>query len=145
MQPCGHKAREKGVLIKVFTSCQSTEIPTEYCYTVSGTNNDKNTGMMVSYRKKQLLETQTTDSVDSSVIRCNSKTIDEPCTLYIWKELERVSIVCREDRGEVVRYYDIDEDRYGWWIRGSWGVKSPQEGGVKLPRLVTSHRQPSYH
>ena len=52
VQPCGHKAREKGMIIKVYTSCQSYEIPTEYRYSVSGAFNDKNTGVMSFWRKE---------------------------------------------------------------------------------------------
>ena len=53
VQPCGHKAREKGILIKVYTSCRSS---TEYCYSVSGVDSDKNTGMLSYYLQKQLLK-----------------------------------------------------------------------------------------
>ena len=81
VQPCGHKAREKGMVIKVLTSCKSNEIPTKYRYSVSGTIIHKSTGVMVYWRSKQLLETQTTDGIDSSRLNCDSKTIDEPCTL----------------------------------------------------------------
>ena len=90
VQPCGHKAREKGMVVKVLTSCKSSEIPTEYCFSVSGIGNDKNTGMMGFWRSKQLLETQTTDRIDSSFLNCSSETIDEPCTLpagHTWRRL----------------------------------------------------------
>ena len=88
VQPCGHKAREKGILIKVFTSCKSIEISTEYSFSVSGTDNDANTGEMILWASKQLSETQTTDCIDSSEINCTSMTISEPCTFqtgYTWK------------------------------------------------------------
>ena len=89
VEPCGHKAREKGMIIKVLTSCKSNEIPTEYCYSVSGAGNDKNTGVMSFSLLKQLITTQTTDGIDFSLLRCNNKTIDEPCTLrpgYTWSK-----------------------------------------------------------
>ena len=104
VQPCGHKAREKGMIIKVFTSCQIYEIPTEYCYSVSGTFNDKNTGAMGFRRRKKLLTTQKTDSIDCSNLRCSSKTIDEPCTLQpldTWKKVSagrRIRIICIKDK-----------------------------------------------
>ena len=91
VQPCGHKAREKGMIIKVVASCKSNEIPTEYCYSVSGTYNERKTGMMAFWISKQLLRTQTIDSIDSSRINCTSKSIDEPCTLtpgLTWKWLK---------------------------------------------------------
>ena len=91
VQPCGHKAREKGMVVKVFASCKSNEIPTEYCYITSGTRNDESTGYMIIRHPKQLLETQTTDHIDSSHLNCTNKTICEPCTLpsgLTWRRLE---------------------------------------------------------
>ena len=93
VQPCGHKAREKGIVIKVFASCKSNEIPTEYRHSVSGTGNEKSTGTVFFNTPKQLLETQTTDCIDSSELGCDSKTIDEPCTLppgLTWRRLEEM-------------------------------------------------------
>ena len=93
VQPCGHKARDKGILIKVFASCKSNEIPTEYYFCVGGIENDEGTGVMVLKTSKQLLETQTTDCIDSSHLTCDSKTIDEPCTLppdLTWMKLEEI-------------------------------------------------------
>jgi hypothetical protein len=81
VQPCGHKAREKGMIIKVFASCKSHQIPMEYRHTVDGLYNEVSTGGMSSWIAKQLLETQTTDYIDSSELNCQSWTINEPCTL----------------------------------------------------------------
>ena len=81
VQPCGHKAREKGMVIKIFVSCKSYEIPTEYCFFVDGMGNDKNTGVMVYLKAEPFLKTQTTGHIDSSELRCASQTIDEPCTI----------------------------------------------------------------
>ena len=70
VQPCGHKAREKGMVIKMFikmfASCKSNEIPTEYRYSVSGTRNVEKTGVMYHKTSKSLLKTQTTDAINSS-------------------------------------------------------------------------------
>ena len=90
VQPCGHKAREKGIIIKLSASCQLNERSTEYRYLVSGVFNDKNTGMMGFLESKQLLKTQTTCGIESSHLRCNSKIITDPCTLKsdsTWKQL----------------------------------------------------------
>ena len=93
VQPCGHKAREMGILIKVFVSCKSTEIPTEYRFFVDGMGNDKNTGVMVYWKLEPFLKTQTTGRIDSSELCCNSQTIDEPCTLppgLTWRRLDEM-------------------------------------------------------
>ena len=90
VQPCGHKAREKGMIIKVFTSCKSNEIPTEYSYLGSGMLNGISTGKVGFWISKTLLESQTIDTFDSSFLHCKSETIDEPCTLppgLTWKML----------------------------------------------------------
>ena len=90
VQPCGHKAREKGMVIKVFTSAQSTEIPAEYSFCVSGLSNDKDRGTLVFHSIRRQLKTQKMEYVDSSKLRCRSTTINEPCTMSpdsTWKKL----------------------------------------------------------
>ena len=90
VQPCGHKAREKGMVIKVLTSCKSNEIPTEYRYSMGGVSNNNSARTITFKMSKQLLETQTTASIDSSHLNCSNKTIDEPCTLQpdlTWRKL----------------------------------------------------------
>ena len=88
VQPCGHKAREKGMLIKVYASCKSNEIPTKYCFSKWGM---KNKGILLSFLiPEKILETQTTDAIDPSFLICTNKSIDEPCTLppdLTWKSL----------------------------------------------------------
>ena len=109
VQPCGHKAKEKEMIIKVFTSCQSYEIPTEYRYSVSGTSNDKNTGVIGFCGGKRLINKQTTVNLDCSKLRCGSKTIDEPCTLkphHTWKKSEK-------EKESVLSVVRIEVAQYG--------------------------------
>lgn len=92
VQPCGHKARDKEVLIKVYASCLPTQIPTRYQLTVYGSGNDKETGDKYTESSKYLLETQHTFSVNSSRIRCSGANIRDPCTLkvgFTWEQLRR--------------------------------------------------------
>ena len=49
------------MIVKVKGSCKSNEMPTEYCYSVNGLANEKNTQMLIYPVSKQLLPTQTTD------------------------------------------------------------------------------------
>ena len=89
VQPCGHKAREKGILVKMLASCKPNEVATEYQYSVNGAINERS-GEMSFLIAKQLMEAQTTCSIDSSHIRCSNKTVDEPCTLppdSTWRQL----------------------------------------------------------
>jgi hypothetical protein len=81
------------MIIKVFASCKSIEIPTEYRHTVDGMDNEVSTGYMLFWTTKQLLETQITNDIDSSKLNCQSETIDEPCTLspgLTWRTLEEM-------------------------------------------------------
>ena len=102
VQPCGHKAKEKGMIIKILASCKSKEIPTKYCHCVNGIRNDKSTGVVTFKMSKQLSETQTTACIDSSHIKCDSRSIDEPCTLLplglTWRRSKRKSSVSVERR-----------------------------------------------
>ena len=90
VQPCGHKAREKGILIKVYASCRPMQIPMQYQFSLHGTANDKNSGEMFSYTSKQLLEEQHTYSLNSSVIQCaTDKKIEDECELpshFTWQD-----------------------------------------------------------
>ena len=153
VQPCGHKAREKGIIIKVYASCKPNQIPTEYRYSVSGADSDKNTGVMGHYLSKQLLETQITYGINSSHISCSNKTITEPCTLkpgYTWRKKEegrRVRLVRGKDHGRPVWHYVLvvdDEDTmheflekiksgqvdvadYGRVLHSGWGDDPPND------------------
>ena len=152
VQPCGHNAREKGMIIKVYASCKSNEIPTEYRYSVSGVINNKNTGeMRPKFWTSQLLERQRPVGIDSSVLNCNSNTIDEPCTLkpgstwLKWRQYSRLYFVRGKNRGKPVWHYVlvIDDDEteqkfnaklaserldvadYGQILASGWGKDPP--------------------
>ena len=153
VQPCGHKAREKGILIKIIASCKSYQIPTEYRHLVSGAYNDKNSGGIRFRRFKQLLETQTMYHIDPSELQCSNNTITEPCTLqpgYTWRKEEegrRVYLVRGKDRGRPVWHYVLvvdDEDTldnfkekvksgrfdvadYGRVLHSGWGKDPPTD------------------
>ena len=167
VQPCGHKAREKGMIIKVFTSCKSYEIPTEYRYSVSGVFNKK-TGFMSFKGGEQLTNKQITVNFTSSKLRCSSKTIDKPCTLepqYTWKDViagYRIELVHDEDQGRPVWCYILLEDddeirkkyedqyqtcswtdlkRYGKILAEGFGEKPPNDIKNKINKeYLTSFR-----
>ena len=98
VQPCSHKAKERGMLIKVYASCLPTQIPTKFQLTVRGGGNDKDTGDKYTESSKYLLDTQHTYSTNSTRIRCSSRTIDDPCTLkglftwINWRAYNRVHL-----------------------------------------------------
>ena len=151
VQPCGHKAREKGILIQVFASCRSNEVPTEYSHSVSGSKNDKNTGIYFHIGGK-LSETQKTISVSSSRLHCKHKNIDEQCTLqpgYTWRKFNaKLTLVHGKVLGEPAWHYVLLDDNeevqkkfrdkvasggvvdvadYGQVLKSGWGRDPPNE------------------
>ena len=89
VQPCGHKANEKGMLIKVYAACLPTQIPTKFQLTVYGGGNDKISGDKYTKSSEYLLDTQHTYSTNSTRLRCSGETIDDRCTLkeqFTWMQ-----------------------------------------------------------
>ena len=110
--PCGHSARDKGILIKVFASCLSHQVPRKLVYSVYGSRNDKNTGHMTSTRcydsidlGAKVAEDQYACGIDSTEVRCGQKSIDDECqclpgaTWQRWSASNRISIVRGRDGG----------------------------------------------
>ena len=162
VQPCGHKAREKGILIKVYASCGPTQIPMQYQFSVHGASSDKNTGHIFSYTSKQLLETQHTYSVNSSVIRCaENKEIEDDCELLSdytwqkWKKKEQIHLIIDESRScptwqfvlleeneakiwefkeKRAKGEPIDVTQYGQVLESGWGREPPNEVKHEIER-----------
>ena len=154
VQPCGHYARDKRILLKVFTSCRANEIPHRLVYVVRGNDNDKNTGTYSCVpNETKLHDNQHICTLDATRLRCNNKTISEPCTLpqdYTWKrwsETDRIFLVRGKDRGRSAWHYVLLEDdddniqrfhdevksgsldiaEFGEILRSGWGEDPPNE------------------
>ena len=80
VRPCGHSARDKGLLLKLFTSCRPGEITATPCFSVRTMSNDKNTGMVIFYSKRELRDTQHSYTFDFTKVVCDKK-IEELCAL----------------------------------------------------------------
>ena len=87
--PCGHKARDKGILLKVLTSCLSHQIPRQLAYSVHGCKNEKNTGELIytkpSHRisvQSKLCDDQHSNVKDFTEVMCRGTqdgNIEEAC------------------------------------------------------------------
>ena len=108
VQPCGHSARDKGILIKLNASCRADEVAQSLYYCTRLWQNDKNTREL--YNKPSKAEDpQHNTWLMSTHIRCDNETIEQPCTLPLdltWQKKlandearKRVSIVRGTDRG----------------------------------------------
>ena len=112
VQPCGHKAREKGILLKVYASCLPSQIPTQYRYTVNAIDDDLN-----YYTSKHLSDTQHTYGYNFTRIHCEKSTLSSKlCTVqpgYTWEEwrtTQRVHCVRGKDKGQAAWHYVLIED-----------------------------------
>ena len=123
--PCGHKARERGVLIKVCASCQLNEKAAEPCFSTDGMYVDANTGLPMVRMNQQLTEHQTTMIADFTQLVC-CRDPGSPCpaedAFKSWKwddavrgEMRRnVYLVRGKDKGRPAWHYVLlssgDED-----------------------------------
>ncbi len=104
VQPCGHSARNKGIQVKVYASCQPDQVPSLIMYSARGCKNDKNTGAQTVYHNKEISPDQTTCCKDFTRITCG-KSWEEECalspdfTFHRHRETDRIFLTCGKDRG----------------------------------------------
>ena len=114
--PCGHVAKEKGILVKVITSCLANEIPAELTFSIHGMIND--TSKVPSYRGDELHNGQHTCGLDFTRLRCKNK-IDQPCTMAPrstwdqWRTAKTVLVVRGKDQGRPAWHYVKLKDSEG--------------------------------
>jgi len=157
VRPCGHSARDRGTLLKVYASCRPWEVANTPCFSVLAADTDKNRGCMSYFLTKQLSERQKALGIDFTKLTCG-KRINEPCALspdYTWhkkREGERVFLVKGKDRGRAAWHYillvdddetirlfientqganagknSIDVSNYGQVLRSGWGDDPPND------------------
>ena len=111
VQPCGHSARDRGILVKVCASCQHNEVPYRLLYSIRGCASDKNNDFFIRYEGFEVAQAQHLKNFDSTNISCKNKSITELCTLkpgYTWHKQSasgRIFKVRSEDRGRRAWYY----------------------------------------
>ena len=119
VKPCGHSAREKRILIEVIASCKSTEVPYQLYYALRVSGNDKNTGTLWHWKDGwEAAEDQHVKKANVLFIECESKSIDDPCTLgseVTWRNLinsERIFLVRGTNQGRPAWHYVllVDDD-----------------------------------
>ena len=150
--PCGHQAKEKGILVKVIASCLGNEVPAELAFSTHCADND-NAGYLSFYtNRKEIHDDQHTNGLDFTEVRCNNK-IDQPCTMApqsTWQQWSNERIIYKvrgKDRGQPAWYYVLledDEDNiqtyltkvkegsldvadYGQVLKSGWGKDPPEE------------------
>ena len=111
--PCGHKARENGVLIKVFTSCQTHQKAGDPCYSLEGVT-DKEDQWIGFWRNKQLSENQTTQGGDFTKLMC-LRDPDGPCQADNFNEWRWKDAVSGEMQQAIRHVQYIDRGRPAWY------------------------------
>ncbi len=71
--PCGHKADDKEILVKVYASCQEREVPTERVFSTQCITNDEVSGNMIFkiHLRGSMIHYQDPSGLDFTGIRCN--------------------------------------------------------------------------
>ena len=100
VRPCGYSAKEKGILIKVFASCQPEERAATNCFFVQVAINDPTSGNIIYYTTMALNESQHSYGAITNTVTCK-KSIEEACALQPeftwrkWREEQRSPSFCR--------------------------------------------------
>ena len=152
VRPCGHSAKEKGILIKVYASCQPQERAATNCFFVQAATIDPTSGSLTYYTTMELNESQHCYGVNTTRITCQ-KSIEEACALRPeftwrnWREGERIHLVRGKGHGRAAWHYvlldddpektreyhqavasgDINVADYGKLLKSGWGRDPPQE------------------
>ena len=111
--PCGHVAKEKGILVKVFASCLANEIPAELAFSTHCAGNHLISKELVlntpDHQSTKIHEDQHTTRLDFTQVQCKNK-INQPCTMAPgstweqwkqWIRLAKLYTVRGIDKGEV--------------------------------------------
>ena len=81
VKPCGHSAREKGILLKVYASCETGQDSAELAYTTWAMFLEED-GVVGRYINEQLTVKQKAFGVDFTKLRCG-KGEEENCNITL--------------------------------------------------------------
>ena len=121
--PCGHSARDKGILISVLASCLSHQVPRQLALSVHGCYNDKNTGDFIARTftfvniHSKVADAQHTRSINSTLVRCGQDSIQDECfclpqaNWQTWSARQRIHTVriIGQNVWRMVMFVDDDE------------------------------------
>ena len=155
VKPCGHSARERGILLKVYASCQTGQDSAELTYTTRAMELEED-GYVYHYTSKELSAEQKTFGVNFTLVRCGEGK-EEQCSVAssaVWSKVRdvikhRKVLVRGTDRGcpvwrmvllhddaenikafheTVARRGTLDVADYGLILKSGWGNEpSPED------------------
>ena len=117
--PCGHRARERGILVKVLASCQPDQKAAEPCYSVEGVTVEDDGTLFFSAKK---LAQQTSTWCDATQLTCyrgpnESCCSDEVLKNWTWQEalhgrlVKSIQTVRLSDQGRPTWHYLLLSDK----------------------------------
>ena len=112
--PCGHHAIKKGILLKVFATCRSTQRAGVLSYCLHGMTFDKNSRYIRHRVPHEIRESQHSTGRDFTEMYCG-KGVDEECetddsrTWELKLQAERVRLVRGEDSWGYLLLVDDDD------------------------------------
>ena len=144
--PCGHVAKEKGILIKVFASCLANEIPAELAFSTYCPKNDSTGDMSwtIDYCDEQIQKGQHPSGIDFTEIQCVNR-INQPCTMapgstwQKWGIAKSIQLFRSESRGRPTWHYVRVKDfeavesgvvnlsELGEIVASGWGKDPPED------------------
>ena len=68
--PCGHKTKKRGMLIKVFASCQPSQKAADPCYSLDAVEIDRSDGYMSFWNYRKLRDKQQTFHANFTKLVC---------------------------------------------------------------------------
>ena len=112
--PCGHAAKDKGMLINVYASCLSHQIPRKLAFSVVGCKTDKESGFIISNLyssvtldvKNRIADSQYAKGMNFTNIMCGQESIDEECLCLpgaTWKKC-----ILEKEKGHITGTTDGD-------------------------------------
>ena len=114
VKPCAHSAKEKQLFISAEASCKHSEIPYQLLYSIRGSTNDKNNGILGRYGNGwQVAEGQHIKEASVFSLSCKNKSIDAPCTLGphdTWLKIlnsDRIFLIRGNDKGRPAWHYAV--------------------------------------
>ena len=160
VQPCGHSARDKRIMLKLSASCGSGEVGSTLLMTARGRGNDKNSGVLTIWNDGyELADAQHISRLDSTYIACK-KLPNEQCGLsptYTWhtksianrvylvrgKDKERPAwhyVLIVDDQETIKKFKEatgsghLDVADYGQVLESGWGQDPPNDVKEKIDK-----------
>lgn len=163
VRPCGHSAKDRGILLKIFASCLSHQVPRQLDHSVYTCRNDKNTGFftMGGYNS----DVQNSICEDFTKVRCGQPEISSECLClpqanwHTWSMRSRIRKVCDRTNNMWIFLLLVDEDEtilrfstaesvdiadYGQVLKAGYGQEPSREDYESIMQQYAVYRDQAH-